>query len=337
MLNPNLVSVTALFEEGVRVMQAEHVAEESTKVGILRAGNTGLLEVVNNAKTGKPSVEVSGKCHRLSFLRFKGIRIEEHGEERELMFDGGRGNEDLWAAILLKAWTGKLLREEDVPISWELPSGIKVTGRPDLVLADNDGVPVKGIELKLVSSLWTARDVLLDKPKPPHLMQAAHYMWRLSEQTGKSVPFELWYTSRVDWAVNGNWVQKLFPKKGEKASEYCEYNETSGEIKKVLPFRKGFLLRWKGDTLDSPLEVSPVGGKPNWSASIVTRRRILDYFEYVAKMEANKELGPRPMNLNADGTKGNYDPCDYCSLKQHCNTWEDKGFEAWLANVPRLD
>lgn len=292
---------------------AAHLKLEASKVGNLRAGNTGILE----------GDDIGGKCHRLSLLRAEGYVVEEISKDRDLMFDAGNGNEDLWNAKLAKSWPYSIKREEDIPVGWSTTNGTKVTGRPDLVLMDAEGKPQHGLEFKLVSSMWTARDVLLGKPKPAHVMQAAHYSMLLD------VPFDLVYTSRSDYGVTG-WAQKHFPQKGSPNAKFAEYNE-KGEIKKVLPFNKMFPLRFT-DSGVIELQKDPETG--TWHETIVSKKRIMDYFEFVSTMRERRDLGPRPQNVDAFGEKMSYSLCQYCPLKQHCDDFEKEGFDKWLEKVP---
>lgn len=319
-----LLSTASLLEEGTRLLSDKARTEEKTKVGTLRGGSIGLAE----------GAEISGTCARQAMLRFMGIDVKgmEEASTRDLMFAAGRTNEDSWLEVLAPAWPGKIFREEEVPIKWTTKSSVDVTGRPDMVLADAEGTFfIRGLELKLVSSLWTARTVLKGEPKTGHLIQAAHYMWKLSEQEGYEIPFELWYTSRVDWHVMG-WAQKHFPKHGELNSEYCEYStnkDGQSEIKKVLPFTKGFQLRFLPN---GQLQFKDTGGK-KWVDTIITKGRIASYYEHVAEMAQSKTLSPRPVNLDYSGQKENWKQCDFCPLIKTCEEYEDKGFEVWLANV----
>lgn len=238
-------STLELFIQGSQNLIDKKQEEEKTKVGTLRAGNTGVLT---------PTGKVAGTCHRKTFLRYKGIELEPEDISRKLMFDAGNGNEDLWVNVLEAAKEPGIVmrREEELGLEWSLPSGQKVSGRPDIVLGRNTSSsasgepvwePVRGIELKLVSSLWTARDVLLKgKPKTIHLMQAGHYSWKLG------VPFEIWYASRATFAITDYsqdrfFAKKNFPKQGALLSEYCKYNE-KGQILSVEPFIVGYAIEW---------------------------------------------------------------------------------------------
>jgi hypothetical protein len=128
------------------------------------------------------------------------------------------------------------------------------------------------------------------------------------------------------------WAQKHFPKHGELNSEYCEYStnkDGQSEIKKVLPFTKGFQLQF---LKSGQLQFKEAGGK-KWVDTIITKDRIAAYYEHVAEMAQSKTLSPRPVNLDYSGQKENWKQCDFCPLIKTCEEYEDKGFEVWLANV----
>jgi hypothetical protein len=320
-----MVSIKDLFERGRAALVASGKETEAGKKGILRAGNTGIVALDGT---------IIGKCARLTYLRMKGITVEEHDANRELMFDGGRSNEDSWIEVLKAANEPGIifLREEEIPISWTTSNGTLVTGRPDIVLV-KEGVdangspvrePVKGIELKQVSSIWTARDVAFNlKPKMPHLLQAAHYSWQLK------VPFELWYTSRTDFAIGSGWEQKQFP----KDSAIIDYNPNGG-AKKVLPFMQGFELGWNDK---QQLMYRPVGsGDSAWKYTLITIDGIRQYYELVSTMETTDRLPPCPKNIEADGKVGGYSICDYCPLKSVCKGKSYGGLQEWLKAVAEL-
>lgn len=323
-------------------LQEEHASKEEKKLGVLRAGNSGLFD----------DGEFAGQCPRLAFLRAKGIEVDGVHEEQNLMFEGGLGNEDLWMAALRNEWPGVIKQEEEIPVRWTTENGTLVTGRPDIVLCDEDAVPVRGLELKLVCSVWTARTVLMGSPKLAHLTQAAHYSWQLGKQFNREIPFELWYTSRVNWPVMQGWMAKLFPADGDRNSEYLEYKirkDRGGnehvEPFKIMPFRLGFEVRFDPDyVVPEPDEGSAQDvmsganiqfrqiGTRDWTTSLVSRKRIADFYDFVSKMEAEKRLGARPKALKVDGHKENYSPCDYCkAMKPICD--EERSFDKWYAAV----
>jgi hypothetical protein len=47
-------------------------------------------------------------------------------------------------------------------------------------------------------------------------------------------------------------------------------------------------------------------------------------------MTENKDLGPRPMTIDAHGEKLNYKECAYCPAQATCDKYETLGFEQWV-------
>lgn len=342
-----------LIVDGTEKLRQDGDDAEKTKVGTLRGGNTGIYI----KETGK----VLGKSAREAYLRFKGIQIKKTEPNRSLMFQAGRFNEDAWMEVLSRAWEGEIKCEEDIPTCWETENGIKVTGRPDMVLL-KDGKPHVGLELKLASSIWTCRDVLFeDTPRFDHLTQAAHYMW----QTG--CPFELWYANRVDFHPN-EMVDRLMPRYGTAEFERLKENfETSfykmvvskkgnkyrkrikeeefkagrygwqeGDVNagmlKIYPFTAGFKL---GYNKEGFLQYTSIQTGKTYDTPI-TVQRIKDFFELVSKVDETGELPPRTTGCKPDGTKLNYDINDYSPIGQINKDFESLGLEAWLTEVKKL-
>lgn len=292
------MNVKDLFLKGIENRIQEHDAQEKEKLNTLRGGSSGIIT----------DHVLAGACGRLSYLRMKGIQIDKPDTNRELMFRAGRDNEEGWIDALKRAWKGPILCEEQIPTKWVTDAGIPVTGRPDLVLCEgtqDNPTPVLGLELKLVSSVWTARDVLIkDTPKINHIIQAAHYSWQLD------IPFELWYTSRADFHCGSGWERKVF-REGINLPE-VETNEEN-EPKKINPFICGFVLTWNAR---GNLEYTSVQtGKTK--ETIVSKEAIKRYYNTVASIDNTKVLPPKPVGIKADGSKS-YSQCDFCSLKPVC-------------------
>lgn len=342
---------------GQQLSMKQSQEREKEKVGTLRAGNTGMV-----LETG----EITNVCAARTYLRMQGVDTGSDDEtdgtrlNRELMFEAGRNNEDIWAANLERAGV-KLKREEEIPTSWLAQNGkipVTVSGRPDLVVVNEQGEPVRGIELKLVSSLWKAKSTRFNKkPSMEHLLQSGHYSWQLG------VPFELWYTCRATFAVTGDWVQRMFPQYGEPDSEDCSYsffrntlspegkltrskidqgdwvnnsvrftgmsgwkgreqqktvNEYEADIKAVLPFRQGFAVEWNADGQLEYAEILPGGNRGEWVETIITIERIERFYNYVAEMDGLNQVPSPPLNLEADGQKGSFNLADYCNLGRLC-------------------
>lgn len=310
------LDIRKLFVEGGNALKKKHSDGEVAKLGTLRVGNTGLFD--------KETGSYAGKCARQTLLRYQGYEIEEEdesGADQTLMFEAGFKNEDSWLERMKESWDGVIKCEEEVPVEWLTKSGIRVTGRPDMVLCDRDGTPVHMLEHKLICSMWTARDVLAGFPKLPHVAQAAHYSLLLN------IPATLCYTSRVDYGIMG-FAQKNFPTINQQGSQYCEYND-KGVIKKVRPFMKPFTLEWNDDGTLDIIDYDTQERK----RSIVSKSRILDYFESVVSTEGS--LPARPADVTVHGDKLNYEGCSYCSMKNVCDKFETDR-ERWQDEAHRL-
>lgn len=330
------LDINALYNAGVKALQQVHEKEELNKLNVLRAGNTG-------AVYGTTWI---GTCARQSLLRYEGIKYDETKDEKRLMFDAGFANEDIWVKCLSEGLKASGISnvsircEEEIPISWRTPSDYKVSGRPDLVLGTLEGetfTPLMGLELKLINSVWTARDkgVLLE-PDLSHLLQAGHYAWQLN------VPFQLWYTNRSEFAIGSGWEQKTIPKEEDMLTSVVERGEKkdfkTGKLtsysKKISQFRQGFELEW---TQGRQLRYRPIieGQSLEWTYTPITIEGIIAYYEAVVKQKENKELAPRPTRLKADGSPGNFNACEYCSLKKICDS-SDNEYETWVSEVQAL-
>jgi len=313
-----MLDIKQLLWDGIAVSIAENEGLESLKTGTLRGGNSGIITADGI---------VTGACPRLTYLRMKGISVNPIDKNRELMFHAGRSNEDGWVESLSRSYSGPILTEEDVPTKWFTDNGTPVTGRPDIVLCDYrpefsmDGIkamvkggkpladfaiPRHGLELKLVSSVWTARDILVtDIPKMNHLIQAAHYSMALD------IPFDLWYTCRADFAVGSGWEQNVF-KKGKDIPE-MEISK-DGSVKKITPFARGYSLSWDANGRLSYRSLA----SNKQTETIITKDSIRLFYNTVAEVDQTGILPKKVVGLKGNG-QSSYNPCDFCVLKQTCS------------------
>jgi len=266
------IDTNQLFWEGLANRQEKHDEYEAGKVGNLRGGETGVL--FPNGTVGH------SKCARLIYARSAGIDLgifSEDDKTKELMFNAGRMNEDGWFDSLSRVWDrGAIKREEEIPVEWYTSNGRKVTGRPDMVLCDGDE-PVQGLEFKGVFSVWTARDVLNDKPRVTALMQAAHYSMGLG-----SIPFDVHYTSRGNFHTigtgkpeNGHWPTdpKLLPE--------GSYDDR-GYLYGIKPFNRTWTLDWAGDQL-----------LVNNKLTVITQSGIKNFYEMLSKLDDEGAVFPK--------------------------------------------
>lgn len=293
------ISIIRLWREGHKILAQEGLAAEQAKIGTLRGGSVGVL--LEDGQT------VLGKCHRLAHLRSLGLQ-EAFTAEKYLMFGAGFDNENEWLKTLRASWKGEIKCEEEVLIKWTTSEGYVVTGRPDMVLF-HEGIPILGVEHKLVGSVWTANSVHYKlEPKTPHLIQAAHYMWKLN------LPYKLLYTSYVDWHVPYNLI---------KLANKHDVEMRDGKPLKILQFNREYDLKLEYGRLYYITK-----GMSEWRSTLITVEGIERYYNTVGNLSNTKNLGPRPSNKTAINTKS-YNPCDYCPLTDVCDAYEDN-YELWL-------
>lgn len=309
-------NIVELLTMGRWKQHLQHKKGEEEKVGNLRAGNSGTLLADGTTL---------GKCPRLSLLRALGVDYQI-ALNKQPMLAGGVANEDILSAELALSWNGLIKREEEIPIRWEAYPNIFVTGRPDVVLCDKEGKPVQGVECKAPSSMWTAIAVHLKRiPKSDHLIQAAHYSMILD------IPFTLLYTSRVNWALQGNQGSKDEPWKTWKGVEYTVYNDKkTGQpaVRTVTlsPFDAAYELKWEGNDL----YVKHFMDK-DFTKTLISKDGIHNYYAYVGSCMANRTIPTRPSKVNVFG-KIEYNPCDkkYCPYTDICESGDKEGFDSWL-------
>ena len=288
-----------LLVRGRQAQRDEHAAGEGAKLGTLRGGSAGILT---------PEGQVYGTCPRLSHLRKLGKQVEVE-PYADILFAAGYSNEDIVAEELRAAGI-PFKQEEEIPVVWETSNGTKVTGRPDIVILDEAGNPAMGLELKLISSIWTAKSVMgQGEPKSDHLIQAAHYSWKLD------IPWKLVYANRAYWHINYNkFLTTTF-----KDNEYCEHKEDRPF--RILPAYCVFELEWQGDRLHYRKE-----GTEEYTSTEITKDSIESYFEAVAGII--DKVPPRPTNKHVNGGKS-YKACDYCALSDVCDTHESADLQRW--------
>lgn len=309
------INILQAFETATALRQAEHDANDAVKKGYYRAGMTGL----------SLDGTIYGKCARKLFLRAENIKAEEVPADRVNMFAGGLMNEEVVVEDLKLGLSHySILREEEVPTRWETTtSSTPVTGRPDIVFQDPDTKElVLGLELKMMSSVWTARAVAMGKPKFYHMTQAAHYMWQ------HNIPFKLVYKSYVDFAVPN--YGRYFPKPEDKGSEHIEYKPSKGYMNahKILPFTKVFDLKFSNEGVLLFKEENDTV----YDTTVITKEGIKEYFEQLDKSLEGEVLPPRPKNIDIFGKKEGWTDCSYCPLVSVCDTYEHD-LQEWKAAI----
>jgi len=318
----------ALWEGARKLIEAGDAAD-AEKAGSLRAGNSGMIGEDSDGHLICVSDSPSG-CPRKTYLRYLGIqdKVDDKRVNVERMFMQGRKSEESFRERLMAGLPEgySFLAEEDIPVKWHTRSGLAVTGRPDLVILNELGERVQGIENKCISSVHTATKVLFKKqPKVGHLIQAGHYAWQLA------LPWDLWYSSGSEYGMNAKY--KYMPGPGEPGSEFLAYWD-DGRLRGIPTPEMGYNLRWNEA---GALEFRQISHQGNilgeWVESIVTLERIIAFYEFVAGMPSSGLIGPRPQSQSADGSEVGFCPCGFCALTPVCEKHEGKGLTKWLKEV----
>jgi len=211
------------------------------------------------------------------------------------MFEAGETNEDSLERVLRASWGDNIMTQEECAIKWEVSHGdvsVPVTGRPDIVLADENGVPIHGTEQKLTCSYWSARDTgpfSKRAPKMAHLAQAAHYMWKLGEAHGKEyIPWDLQYTSRMNWVTFG---YKDYPEEHPAVTRKAD-----GKPYRLTPYYSIYNLKMIGGVLYFKHE-----NDRDWTRTKISTQGIEDFYTLLAECIATETLPPRMTELTVTG------------------------------------
>lgn len=338
-----------LFQAALKARASKRAAEETAKEPAFRAGNSG-AQVDDKAYVGS--------CKRRSLLRFLNVEVSDADDARQLMFEAGVANEDTWVSVLKDAGIEdeRILCEEQIPIKWKLSTGDLVTGRPDVVVGtmidtvideetaesmNGNGIPQifpgstyplwtpeKVYELKLASSLWTGKTVLLEgKPKDTHVVQAAHYAWQLGTPHA-----ELLYLSRADYAIGPSYTGMFMKHIKPEHEPYVVYRE-DGALLKLSPFLVSYELDWHTDGRLLYRQVLMDGTAGDYVKTVISKDGIRAYYEDIAASYKIGKLPARPTGTTVTGTRADYKECKYCPLASVCDKSEKRGLEPWLADV----
>lgn len=330
------LSIAKRLKRGRELARMKFMSYEASKAGNLRAGNSGVM-----SEDG----EMTGACHRITHLRQLGIEASPPEDSQQIMFQMGFANEDLIFADLKHTFAPDevILREEQIPITWTTSNGTKVTGRPDMVICRTQivhdalsgkmvkkDIPIQGIEIKSIASVWTSKEVLFDgSPKLDHVIQSAHYAWKLN------IPYKLIYKQYAIQTVPA-WANKMFPRKGHPGSEFLEYNP-KGEVKSIKPFEVVYDI-FIGE--DGQVSYKLEDSETEAIKTIVNVNDINRFYEFVSTMGIEKKLGPPPTLVGLTGKKKDYKHTDYCLACKVAKPLEKlpdspEKYDQWLAEVKK--
>jgi hypothetical protein len=301
------MDILKLLQYGSAKLIADSDKADKEKAGTLRGGSGGWIS--------EDLQYVTGRCPRLAWARYAGFTTEDNAD-KEPMFSAGHLSED-GVCNVLSAANIQYLRESSVPTSWTTANGTLVTGRPDIVLTDGGEKLSHGLELKLVSSLWTALEIL-QTPKTDHVIQATHYSKQLN------IPYSIVYVNRTNWSLLSDFALKKAPKEGEAGSELLNYKEYKKKLdngktikyrapKDMKPFYRVFPLNF-----DEHGQVQIDTGK-EIITSFITWEGIERYYNFVSMINTTGNCGPVPTAVDLAGNSKSYKACEYCNLDKICN------------------
>lgn len=303
------MNIMNLFRKGVAAEKLVRSEREIQLKGMLRGGNSGYL--VNG--------EVRGNCAREAVMRYFGVD-KSFPISRSIMFGAGELMEDLLMDKFKLATDLKVLTQDECSIEWDC-NGTPVKCSPDIVFADESGTPQQGIEVKMISSIWTLRDVapfsfIPGKPKAPHLAQAGHYMRKLGEMHGEDfIPWSIVYICPVDFHAHTKDLRE-----SKSQSEFLKRQDYGKrEVFKVESSITVYELTFDSQgTLMYRLE-SDGRAQDTFKPTDITVYGIEDYYKLIDDCIKTKRLPPRMVNTDCNGKKlkwSRYDPKynDYAQL-----------------------
>jgi hypothetical protein len=306
-----------LIKAGRALKVTRRSAAEALKPAALRVGNSGILVVGENADT------VYGECPRKAHLRYLGVELHADATTHEI-FDEGITNEDIVKELFINGLEAvgsdlEMKQEEEIPVSWSTSSGSVVTGRPDFVFL-KDSAPQFMVELKKKVSFYSVRNSTYEcKPDTKHLCQAAHYSWQLG-----MIPCYLVYRNGTLYHLDSEVRKSTIEKTGiTRALEY-----QGSRPSKILPHYTIFTLTWKDNVLYFQSDDMRAAVK-----TLITPDNIQAFYEATDGIAKHKHLGPRPTAKSvAEGGKSSYSTCNYCELKETCDSYEND-YDTWLDHV----
>jgi len=308
------MNVREILKQGIEARVLADAKREASLPPAMRFGNSGAI--IDGV--------VFGNCPRLAHLRLLGFQTASDAST-QVMFASGRAMEHILYDFLSAALPPeRIKREDEAAIKYLTPSGLPVTGRPDFILLDENGNYETGIECKGKMSFWGVKSLLIDgKGYASHIVQGAHYMWKHGLKN-----YGLTYVVPVKY---------LIPRE-DKAVWPKEYIGRSGGGWAVNPQLFTLLL---STAADGTLVVEMHDGVVHKTKLKVGH--IDAFYASVEEMGEGKPLAPMPSAKGVFG-KPSWKACDYCPLKDVCDTetaygpWLDKAVDTitgtWQENWP---
>lgn len=302
----NKLELYGMLQSGFVEKQNRREAEaQKNPGGDWRGGNSGCI-----TEDGI----ILGESPRNAVLRHLGIEFPTTLDD-DLIFDAGFRNEDHWAELLELSGT-PIKQESEIPVSWSLPNGQTITGRPDIVVMNSDDSPKFGIELKLISSNGKMKRHSHfgdGNPIPYHVCQAAHYSHRLG------VDWVLGYTSRTHF-TSFYWRGDSW-KFEHRAMLMDSKNDKPVSIS---PFISMYDISWKDD-------VMLLDGKP----TIITASGIERFYQYCSDCVTNKVIPTHGNNVDIWGN-AEKKPSQHVTYDDFAEASTESGFDEWITQCKEI-
>lgn len=303
-------SIKQLLREGLLNNIIEHNKKDMAKFGNMRGGNAGA--VIDK--------KVYGACARTTALRLAGVQLPTE-ESAAILMAFGIANEDVVTRYLATCGIPpeQIKREDEIPVVYNHPSGKLVTGRPDAVIMDEQGKPFWGLELKLKGTYYGAKNILFDgKADTSHIIQAAHYMFKLGLKK-----YSILYSIPVRFAVQDRDMAMA------KKLGVAELRAHDGQPQYL---KLGFYEAQLELSDEGRLSITALAAynRPAKTTELkLTEKSIEAYYQMVVDLDARKEMPPRPTSGSIIPKQKEWRLCDYCQLKETCDSHEDK-IDVWF-------
>lgn len=307
----NKLALYSMLQNGFAIKQENRRREQEANPGAdWRGGNSGCI-----TEDGV----IIGESPRKAILRHLGIEMPTTLDD-DLIFEAGFKNEEHWSELLTLANVPHK-EEEDIPISWALPNGETVGGRPDIVIGSRNTdsrkfVPEFGVELKLISSNGKMmRHAHFGEANPIsyHVCQAAHYSSKMG------IDWVLAYTNRAHFtAFYWGPAKWKFNQTDSLPHRACLTDPKNGKVISVAPFISMYDITWDGDTM-------LMDGKP----TIITASGVERFYQYCSDCIRDKIIPPHGSDVDIWGkkeAKGSHHP----KYDEYAEANEDDGFDQWI-------
>ena len=278
-----------LFKKGIEAEKLERARREAELAGSLRGGNTGYM--VNG--------QIHGRCAREAVLRYFGVD-KDFSTSLRIQFAMAEYAETMLIEKFGKATDLDIMTQDECSIEWDC-GGMPVKCSPDIVFA-NQGTPTLGVEVKMISSIWTLRNVtpfsfIPGKPNADHLCQAAHYSRKLGQQNGTDfIPWKLLYICPVGYHAH--------TKDLRESSYNSEFLKRQDYGKREVFKIESHMVTYDM-TFDSTGRVlyrlESEGREEAWTSTPITAQGIEDYYNVVAECVREKKMPPRMKNTDLTG------------------------------------